>query len=229
MRITATPWLTLLLLAFPWSAQAQVSEAPGADGLPAPSGDSAARWEARNPSSPPDLRSGHIQLSGSVAFVLPFGAVAEDTSQSARFGPGLGYQLDVGYGVSRSVVVGGWGQILMLSDGSACGDCAGTGYAGGLFARYHLVQGLRFDPWFSFGVGYRTQSHDVSGVERTYSGLEWGRLQFGGDWYAIPQIGFGPYVELAAGTFFNRPDDEPGASVYWRFQAGLRVTFDIGR
>lgn len=227
MRTPATPWLSLAVLTFSLGAQAQVTEPSGDDGTPPPTRDSAARWDARNPSPPPDRRSGHLQLAGSVAFVLPFGEVAQDDAQSSRFGPGLGYQADLGYGVSRSVVVGAWGQILTLSDGSECEDCAGTGYAGGLFARYHLVQGLRFDPWFSFGVGYRTQSHDVSGIERTYSGLEWARLSFGGDWYAIPQLGFGPFLELAAGTFFERPDDEPNASVYWRFGTGLRITFDI--
>lgn len=192
-----------------------------------PPKDSAARWNARTqPPSPPG-RGGHLMFSGSAAWVVPFGTVSEDASQQARFGSGLGYQLDLGYGVSSSVVVGVWGQLITFSDGSACDDCSGTGFAGGPFVRYHLVQGLRFDPWFSFGLGYRTQSHEVNGMDRSYGGIDWARLQFGGDWYALPQLGFGPFVELGASSFFSHPDDERGGGLAWRFMSGLRIAVDL--
>lgn len=208
------------------SAAAQPAE-PGGAGAEDPPQDSAARWNTRSEPPRPAGLAGHVALSGSVAWVLPFGTISEGVSQHDRFGSGLGYQLDLGYGVGSSVVIGVWGQLLTLSDGSGCDDCAGIGFAGGPFVRYHLVQGLRFDPWFSFGIGYRSQSQDVNGVERSYGGLDWARVQFGGDWYALPQLGFGPFVELGAGNFFARPDDEQANGVSWRFMTGLRVAVDF--
>lgn len=211
---------------FALTAGAQPAE-PAPTVVEDPPTDTAARWNARTPTTPPDQRSGHLMASGSAGWVIPFGTVSDDASQSARFGSGLGYQLDVGYGVGRSVVVGLWGQLLTLGDGSACDDCGGTSLAGGPFVRYHLVQGLRFDPWFSYGLGVRFQSHEVGGVDRKYVGIDWARLQFGSDWYALPQLGFGPFVELGTGTFFSCPDDESAGGLYWRFMAGLRVAVDF--
>ncbi len=208
------------------SAVAQPAE-PGGGGAEDPPRDSATRWNARKAPPQPAGLAGHVMLSGSAAWVVPFGTVSDDASQQARFGSGPGYQVDLGYGLGSSVVVGLWGQLITFRDGSDCDDCSGLGFAGGPFVRYHLVQGLRFDPWFSFGVGYRSQSHDVNGVDRSYGGVDWARIQFGGDWYALPQLGFGPFVELGAGSFFARPDGERDGGVHWRFMSGLRIAVDF--
>lgn len=219
--------LGLVASCFALTAGAQPATPSGSPAGEDPPKDTSARWDARPARSPADTRSGHLFASGSVGWTIPFGTVGDDESQSARFGSGLGYQLDVGYGIGRSAVVGVWGQLLTLGDGSACTDCGGTSLAVGPFVRYHLVQGLRLDPWFSYGLGFRTQNHEVNGVERSYSGIDWARLQFGGDWYALPQLGFGPFVELGAGTFLSNPDDEKAGGLYWRFMAGLRVAVDF--
>jgi hypothetical protein len=143
-------------------------------------------------------------------------------------GPGLG--LEVGYGISRTVVLGVWGQGLFLDESDDCSTCSTRSLAGGAFVRYHIVQGVRFDPWMSAGLGYRVTTIDPgqTGVEEiTYSGIEWVRLAVGGDWYAFQNFGFGPYFELDMGRYMSRsPGDFGSAANHWHFITGARVTFD---
>ncbi len=189
--------------------------------------DPSARWAGRELKEPRDTLSGHIVVAGSFSYAVPFGNVSDGVSERDRVGTGLGYGLDLGYGLNGHVVAGVWGQMLQLGDGNDCSDCDASSYAGGAFVRYHLAQGLRFDPWLSYGIGYRTQSSKFNGDKRTYSGLDWMRLQIGGDWYALSQLGFGPLLELSAGNFFSRPSDESGGGVHWQFLVGLRVVLDV--
>lgn len=189
--------------------------------------DPSKRWEGREIYEPRDTLSGHFVVAGSASYALPFGDVSEDVSQRDRVGTGLGYGLDFGYGLSGHVAAGVYGQFLQLGDGNDCSDCDASSFAGGAFVRYHLAQGLRFDPWLSYGIGYRTQSSKFGGDTRTYSGLDWARVQIGGDWYALSQFGLGPLLELSAGSFFNRPSDESGGGVHFRFLVGLRLVLDF--
>ncbi len=205
------------------TASTEEAAASGEGGSPDPS----ARWAGRELREPPDTLTGHFVAAGSVSYALPFGTVSDGVDQRDRVGTGLGYGLDLGYGLSGHVVAGVWGQLLTLGDGNDCNsNCDATSYAGGAFVRYHLVQGLRFDPWLSFGIGYRSQSSRSFGEKQRYSGLDWARLQIGGDWYALSQLGIGPVVELGAGSFFSRPDDESGGGVPFRFLVGVRAVFD---
>ncbi len=190
--------------------------------------DPSARWADRKIFEPRDTLTGHFVAGGSVSYALPFGTVSDGVDQRDRVGTGLGYGLDLGYGLSGHVVAGVWGQLLTLGDGNDCtSNCDATSYAGGAFVRYHLVQGLRFDPWLSFGIGYRSQSSNSFGEKKQYGGLDWARLQIGGDWYALSQLGFGPLLELSAGSFFTRPEGESAGGVHWQFLVGLRVVADF--
>src|SRR5690606_33238202 len=89
-------------------------------------------------------------------------------------------------------------EYTAFSDGDRCARCGASSFAGGPFLRYHLVQGTRFDPWASVAVALRHLSTDELGDT---SGLDWLRLELGADWYALSQIGFGPYAGLTLGTF----------------------------
>jgi len=117
-----------------------------------------------------------------------------------------------------------WGNYAAYGETSRCRGCDRAAFAVGPFVRYHPVQGFRFDPWVSLGVGYRRMPG--SGQQTDYSGLDWLRLSFGGDWYALSQVAFGPYTQLAFGTFTKRAPHE-GTTVYGLFSAGLAVTFDL--
>lgn len=174
-----------------------------------------------------DSRSGHIQVALGGALTLPFGQLAQDVSAFSRSGFGFTPSLDVAYGVSRYVAVGAYGSLSLHGGTNDCEGCSSSGLQAGAFVRYHLVQGLRFDPWISYGIGFRSLSvSPASGNSQNYSGLEWLRLQFGGDWYALPQLGFGPYLEFAAASFFQTPDEQKAGGVSLRAQVGLRVLFD---
>ncbi len=175
-----------------------------------------------------DKLGGHWMLRAGPLFSVPFGALdreraldrARDFNDTA--GLGLGVSADLGVGVSRSVVFGGWFEYATFGEADPCG-CDASSIAFGPFARYHLVQGMRFDPWLSLGVGYRRIR--ASGPDFTYAGVD-GRLELGGDWYALSQLAFGPYAGLSLGTLLERPAATK-AALYGSFSAGLRVAFDL--
>lgn len=175
----------------------------------------------------PDTRRGHVMISPLLAVVLPFGKIESGSSQSAALGAGPGLALDVGLGVSRSVVVGAWGQLFKLNEGDDCSTCSATSLGIGAFWRYHLVQGLRFDPWLAVGAGFRWLTLELPVSDASYSGIEFLRLQLGGDWYPTSSLGFGPVLELDSGIYTNRPTSANDAAVHLQFLAGLRVTLDL--
>jgi hypothetical protein len=177
----------------------------------------------------PDQLSGHFSLSVSGLVAFPFGNLEAESPQTDAMGPGLGFGGDLGYGLSRMVAVGVWGQFLRLGDADACRDCKTSTSAFGAFVRYHLVQGTRFDPWMSAGLGYRSTKIETPGFgSTTYNGIEWLRVQVGGDWYAFKNVGFGPFLELDMGRYSTRSPGELGEQAnHWQFLLGARVTLDI--
>ncbi len=183
----------------------------------------------------PDSLGGHFAAALSAAVAVPFGGYADDLSTSDLTGVGAGFGLELGFGVSRSVVLGLWGQFATLSAGSECDSCSSRSMAGGAFIRYHLVQGTRFDPWLAAGIGYRFTSIDADAAaepalpetDPSFSGVEWARLQVGGDWYAFDFLGFGPFLELDMGVFTDRPQATSGNTAHFQFLTGMRIALDI--
>lgn len=173
-----------------------------------------------------DLLGGHFVIGGAGALVAPFARIDDETASNDVLGIGPAFALDLGAGVSRSLLVGVYAQLAFYSSPDACDDCSGTNVAAGAFVRYHLVQGVRFDPWISAGIGYRGLTVENADSDIGYSGIDWLRLQVGGDWYPLAVLGFGPFVELDLGTYFNtRRGTDP--SLYVNLLAGLRVVLDF--
>jgi hypothetical protein len=163
-------------------------------------------------------------VGAAASLFVPFGSFQEDLPQSRLLDPGLGLRLDVAYGVSRTVMLGLYGE-LALPDGSStwAGDKKAQSIAVGPLVRYHLVQGVRFDPWIAFGAGYRR----TSGADQAYTGIDFARVQIGGDYYGFSHMGFGPLIELAVGTYVAADGTTMGAgSIYGNFTLGARFTFD---
>jgi hypothetical protein len=52
------------------------------------------------------------------------------------------------------------------------------------------------------------------------------KLSLGGTWYALSQLGFGPYLELELATLTDTPATAD-PSVFANFGAGLRLQFDF--
>jgi len=143
-------------------------------------------------------------------------------------GSGLGLSLEAAIGVSRTVALGVWGQAVSFGSSDECPDCSASSLAGGVFARYHLVQGVRFDPWLSAGLGFRTTSIDDTPTgKQDYSGIEWLRLAVGGDWYAFSLLGFGPFLEFDMGVFSTHPDSAGDSAAHFQLVLGARITLDV--
>lgn len=185
--------------------------------------------EPELPMTPPatDGLGGHFLLGAAAAYQKPFGKFGSGMRQSSQMGGGLSVTVDAGFGVSRQLVLGAWGQWFRLPDGSECKECVATGFAAGPFVRFHLVQGLRFDPWLSFGAGYRDLRLDDGSEELKFKGIDWARLQVGGDWYPAANFGFGPFLELVSGGYFDRPEAAGHLRTYWQWSASMRLVFDV--
>ena len=134
-------------------------------------------------------------------------------------GAALALTLDLGYGLSRNVVVGAWGEFDNHYAPSGCGVCSAKSFAGGPFIRYHLVQGTRFDPWGSFALGVRSTNVDTRVDTDHYFGVDFLRLTMGGDWYPTSNVGIGPYFTFDAGSY--------GSRVHTGLSTGLRLVLDL--
>jgi hypothetical protein len=210
----------------------------------------------------PDDRVWHVLLAGRGGFTVPFGQLASTfpAGDVTSIGPAVGGSL--GLGLGRHGVLEATFDYARLSgadrpastgvpdDSEPCASvpsdaryvkehrvvgktCGGSTFAVGLGLVYHLSQGIAFDPWMSYGAGYRSLTVDAvlknelpgSGDHAHLGGLEFARIGFGGDFFPIPSIGFGPYLELDLGTYVDRPA-APGPSVYAFFGLGARLIFD---
>jgi hypothetical protein len=181
------------------------------------------------PASAVDTVGGHLLFHAGGLVSIPFARLDSETLFSDRAGVGLGAAGDLGFGLSRYIALSGWFEYQNFGEASQACGCDGSGVAFGAQVHYHLVQGVRFDPWLSFGAGYRKlDMHDPSArlqTDATYAGLDWFRLGLGGDWYALSQLGFGPYAQLTLGTFTERPA-RTDASVYAMMTFGFSVSLD---
>jgi hypothetical protein len=160
-----------------------------------------------------DTLSGHFQLGAGAGAKWPFG------SHSGTLATGLGLNLDLGFGISRNVLLGLWGEYDTYHTHSACGVCSGSSFAGGPLVRYHVVQGTRFDPWGELAVGMRSTKIDVRGDSKTHTGPDFLKLTLGGDWYPTSNFGIGPYVTFDIGTY--------GSSSHSGLGTGLRLVLDL--
>jgi hypothetical protein len=176
--------------------------------------------------SAPNQRTGHVVLSLSGAWTIPAGELDSVHGEPSYLGPGPAAGAALGVGVGRSTVLGLWGEYQWLHSNANCASCAAPSPAAGLFVRYYLLEGARFDPWLEYGVGVRTLRLKAFELPFTYSGLEWLRVQIGGDWMATHFLGFGPFLEASAGTLTQVPAGL-NPSAYFRVLGGLRITLDI--
>lgn len=175
-----------------------------------------------------DLLGSHVLVGAALAPTWSVGRLGDDVPATRGLGIGLGFRADAAFGVSRAVSVGAFGSFATYSDGSGCDSCKGRSLAVGPFARYHLVQGFRFDPWLMIGAAYRQISFDgVAGPRQKFSGVEWLHLELGADYYAFSGLGFGPYGAVGFSSYTNRPDAAGSASVNVDLSVGLRVLLDL--
>lgn len=175
-----------------------------------------------------DTLSGHLLAGLGAAVQAPFGQLTR--SESLNLGAGYGATLDLGFGVSRTVVAGLWGNLFAYGSGK-------TSYAFGPSVAYHLVQGVRFDPWILAGVGYRSMTLDTTSVKRHFAGFEFAHVVVGGDYFLFSGVGLGPWVDFDSGVFTTRSHYNasgqltgaklPGIATHFGFSGGLRLVLDL--
>jgi hypothetical protein len=179
---------------------------------------------AKRPAAP-DERAGHILLQGRLGLSQPFGDVAAGQPGSRILSGGLAFGAHAGIGLSRVTVLELSGSYALLG----CSDCTARSLDLGLGFAYHIAQGIAFDPWISYGVGYRRLSFSSDGpaaFDDVYHGLDVARVALGGDFYPVPSFGIGLFAELDGGTYLSRPDGGSGITPYGFFQAGVRLALD---
>lgn len=174
-----------------------------------------------------DTLGGHLLIDLRGSFVAPFGRLSEDEHHSERTGNGWGAGLGVGWGLDRFVSLGAYGEIEGYGATNACDDCRSLGFGAGAQVQYHLAQGLRLDPWLSYGAGIRGLQAHVDGDELNYLGVEWLRMTVGANWFALPNLGLGSFAQFGAATMTRTPEGEPPGGTSWRFMIGLNVTLDF--
>ncbi len=194
----------------------------------------------------PDTRTGHIYLQPRFGVVAPAGKLAAaptsspdaGTPTAQLAGTGVGFGATLGIGITRHAVIEAALQYTKFGAPTACTGCSGSSIELGLGFSYHLAQGVAIDPWIAYGLGLRFATFDAyptsptggpSGSSPTpqgFRGLDVARIAFGADFYPVPAVGLGPYVEVDVGTAFARHDPTLGPAVYGFFQLGLRVAFD---
>lgn len=176
-----------------------------------------------------DTNTGHFTLALSAAWLVRFGSLQANQPQSDRLGNGWLLAADAGVGVGRTVSLGAWGELANYGSPGNCSECDGTATGFGLFARYHLVQGQRLDPWIAYGIGWRSLTVNGPGnLSQEYSGPVWMRARMGGDWYLFSGVTLGPFVGLDLGTYFNNSEDNSFNRAFnWHATLGFRGMLDI--
>lgn len=223
------PALALAADAAPGSADDSHRAAPDPD-APAATVHLVDDAEAKTPLIPParDVLGSHVLIGVGISPTWSLGRLGRNVAAERGLGTGLSVRGDAGFGLSRSVAIGVWGGFTGYTDGDACDSCGGRALSIGPFVRYHLSQGLRFDPWLSLGGGYRHVSfEDASGQRRKFSGLEWLRLELGGDYYVFSGFALGPYGALSLSSYTKRPASAGDAGVNTELSVGLRFLLDL--
>jgi hypothetical protein len=206
----------------------------------------------------PDTRTGHVLVDAKLGGTAPAGRFTSGTSVSDVTGIGMSVGGRLGLGISRYVVVDASGTYSLFSHPRAGIGHNGRSFDLGVDARYHLAQGVALDPWVSFGLGLRLTNFttftpladsqkcegEVTPIEGqcphhpSYRGLDFAKIAFGVDFYPLPFLGFGPYVQADLGTNFSQQDPksgrsaigssrlESGQAIYAFIHVGLRIAFD---
>jgi len=121
--------------------------------------------------------------------------------------------IDAGYLVTPRVYVGlslqyGFGFVGSSGD-ATCNQtgvsCSTSDTTLGLDAHFHLKPTASFDPWIGLGFGYEWLDVSISSPairqSATVKGLEYAKVQLGGDVSVAPGLAIGPFINFAAGQY----------------------------
>jgi hypothetical protein len=172
-----------------------------------------------------DTVGGHLLASATPLWAVPFGTLESSLPAADQLASGFGGRIDLGYGVSRTVVLGVAGDFVSYMSPDACSSCKGQSFGVGPVLRYHLVQGTRFDPWVSIGAGYRSLSIDQGDTKLDLDGIDWLRVGLGGDFYPLSNFALGPFAGFDMTTYTGGSDEDP--RIAFQFSLGLRLALNV--
>jgi hypothetical protein len=171
----------------------------------------------------PDLRSGHIIVRAGGGLWVPSSPFAPAIDELGSLNVGGAFHGQLGVGLNRYLVLHGSGGMgVVSSSDTTCDGCGATTIHAAAGLEFHVNQGFAFDPWVSYGMGYR---HTILGLAEqdnlSLKAFEFMRLSIGGDYFPTASFGLGPYMEVDVGV------RQLGDPVYYAiFQTGLRLSFD---
>lgn len=220
-------WLcAALLLSWPTSAAAQVMQATEPELADTP---------AERPYAP--ARVG-FQMAARAGLRFPAGkATAEPGDTLARrYSYQLPLALDVGYKLSRHVLVGGYLGFAYGAEGSQknisgyCEDddsglnndvsCTVFDYRMGIMGQYQFLPSGKYNPWLGYGFGVEAASQTLNDKPRGFRentltiGVTYAKIDGGMDFRGKDGLGFGLYSEAAIGRYVRSRTQINGYTTY---------------
>jgi hypothetical protein len=172
-----------------------------------------------------DTISSRLLLSLDLGYTSTFGYLDSQTHLPSHLSGGIYTALDIGYGITRYVEVGLNATYASFGSATECPACTGKAYDVVGTIRYHLVQGVKFDPWVRTGLGFSAFQFKQGQQDSRYLGLHWLELTVGGDWYFGRNFGFGPLLSMSLASYLDHPTNR-NPSVAARWLAGMNLAFD---
>jgi outer membrane protein W len=188
------------------AAPADAAAAPAAEPAPAaPAAEAAPTAGVAASSAEP----GKFFLGLRLGYGLPMGDAVKDGKMSDGVSGQIPIWLDVGYMVTKNIMVGLYGQygIVSMADNTCVSgaDCSASDMRFGVQGQYHIMPTEKINPWVGLGVGYEILSWTVKagGAEGNvkYKGMEFVNIQGGADFKVTPGIGIGPFLSFSMGQY----------------------------
>lgn len=190
---------------------APAAEAPAAAPAPAASEPVVVSTDGAEP--------GKFVIGLRLGYMLPMGDLMKDVAMSDGISGAVPIWLDLGYMVTRNIMVGAYGQyaFAFLKNCQAGADCSASGYRLGIQGQYHVSPTEKINPWVGVGLGYEniSVSRSMAGQETkgSYSGMEYVNLQAGADFKVSPTVGIGPFLSFSLGQYGSATIESGGSSV----------------
>jgi len=172
-----------------------------------------------------DTLSHHVLLNLSGGYANVFGSLDSQTPILDKVSGGYSLSIGAGYGLSRQIEIELNGSLTSLSSATGCPTCTAKSYGVLGAIRYHLVQGVRFDPWVRVGAGGSVFRLQPIYENHNYAGLQWFTGSVGGDWYISKHFALGPLVSLALTSYLDHPGTAR-TSIAAQWLIGANLAFD---
>ena len=175
--------------------------------------------------APTSDAGGRFVIGLRLGFALPIGDAVKDNPLGDYVSGVIPIWLDLGYMVTRNIMVGVYGQYgfgltkSKFKDDFGIPSAASTSASDirfGAQAQYHLKPGESMNPWFGLGFGYEIGSATASlaGHEMTVSGrgFEYVNFQGGLDFKVNSLMGIGPFLSFSLGKYDSYKITQTGRS-----------------